>query len=104
MAQKAEKKKTLAEWREERGVTVQALADALGTTRGRMGDYLQGRLEPSVTRAQKIVEVLNITVDDVAWVEKAKVSRPAPPKKADAKKDGQHTGAAAPQEDAEGSS
>ncbi|WP_221091200.1 helix-turn-helix transcriptional regulator [Deinococcus aquaedulcis] len=99
-----QKKKSLSEWREARGITVQALADAVGITRGRMGDYLQGRTEPSVTRAQKFAELLNVTVDQVAWVAKPKTSRPAPPKKAGAKKPGQKRGATAPQEDAEGPS
>ncbi|MXV21313.1 helix-turn-helix transcriptional regulator [Deinococcus xianganensis] len=97
-----QKKKSLSEWRELKGMTVQAMADAVGITRGRMGDYLQGRTEPSVTRAQQFAELLGITVDQVAWVPKPKTSRAVPPKKGQGEQRIQ--GGAAPQEDAEGSS
>lgn len=75
MAQKAAKKKTLAEWREERGRTVQEMADALGITRGHMGDYLKGRFEPSVTRAAKMAAFLGVSMDEVDWAEVVKVKK-----------------------------
>lgn len=72
---KKKEKKTLAEWREERGLTVQDLADALGVSRGSMGDYLHGRKEPSITRALLLAELLKVDVHQVDWQPKPQNER-----------------------------
>ncbi|MDP9766109.1 helix-turn-helix transcriptional regulator [Deinococcus enclensis] len=71
------KKRTLAQWREESGKTVQEMADALGVTRGHMGDYLQGRAEPSVTRGLKMAAFLGVPAEAILWTEKPKVPKTA---------------------------
>ncbi|WP_034354855.1 helix-turn-helix transcriptional regulator [Deinococcus phoenicis] len=72
---KTQEKKTLAQWREERGITVQTLADGLGISRGSMGDYLHGRKEPSITRALLLAELLKVDVHQVDWKTKPQNER-----------------------------
>lgn len=63
----AKQQRTLSEWREIRGKTVQQMADALGVSRGHMGNYIQGRAEPRISRAIEIAKILNVAVEDIRW-------------------------------------
>lgn len=62
---RAKEVKTLAEWREERGLTVQELADAVGLTRGSMGNYIKGRVEPGIRLAYRIAGALGVEVTQI---------------------------------------
>jgi transcriptional regulator with XRE-family HTH domain len=63
---KAKEVKTLEEWRAHRGLTVQAMADAAGLTRGAMGDYIKGRKEPGIRLAYRIAGALGVDVTQIA--------------------------------------
>jgi len=62
---KAKEVKTLEEWRAHRGLTVQAMADAAGLTRGAMGDYIKGRKEPGIRLAYRIANALDVEVTQI---------------------------------------
>jgi transcriptional regulator with XRE-family HTH domain len=58
--------KTLNEWRAERSLTVQQLADLLGVSKNMVAQYLQGRREPGIKLAYRFAEALKIDVTQVA--------------------------------------
>lgn len=73
---RAKEVKTIAEWREERGLSVQQLADRAGLTRGAMGDYIKGRKEPGIRLAYRIADALDVQVTQIKdW----QVERPVDP-------------------------
>lgn len=58
--------KTLDEWRRHKGLTVQVLADAVGVTRGSMGNYIKGRTQPLIQLAYRIAGALGVEVTQIA--------------------------------------
>lgn len=61
--------KTLREWRLERGLTLEQLAEAVGLTKGSVGDYEKGRREPGMNMAYKLAYALSIELSQVAdWI------------------------------------
>ena len=62
---RAKELKTLAEWRVERGLTVQQLADAVGQSRGSMGRYIKGEIVPSIHLAYRIANALGVEVTQI---------------------------------------
>jgi len=57
--------KTLKEYREEKGVKMQAVADHLGITRQTYREYERKQGSISVDRAQAICEFLGCSMDDI---------------------------------------
>lgn len=60
--------KTLAEWRQERGLTLEQLAERVGggLSKGSMNDYEKGRRMPGIELAYKIAGALGIEVTQIA--------------------------------------
>ena len=52
-------------WREHRGLTQDALAKAVGVSRGFIGQIETGRAEPSLKTAAAIARVLGVDIDDL---------------------------------------
>jgi len=53
----------IREIREQRNITQSELAEALGVSKSVISKYETGRLEPSISRLQKIAEVLGVSVE-----------------------------------------
>lgn len=74
-------KKTLREWREARSMSPLELAAQAHVSLTTVLDIEQSRRTPTVVTAQKLVDVLGITVADVRWPEENEiVRRPRRPK------------------------
>ena len=58
--------KTLAQWRVERGLTVQALAELLGESGGSLEKYLSGKRVPSVVKAYRIAAALGVDLHQIS--------------------------------------
>lgn len=78
MAKAPVERKTLTQWRNLRGLSLQQIADALEISVSQTSDYMNGRKEPGVMRALKFAEVLKVKVEDVDWTGPER-SRPLPP-------------------------
>jgi transcriptional regulator with XRE-family HTH domain len=53
----------LAQIRKQRGLSQYELADALGFSRGQIGNYEQGTRRPDPTTLQQIADYLHVSVD-----------------------------------------
>lgn len=67
MATLAEKRKikTLAKWRVERDLTVEALGEVVGLNQGLMGNHIQGRRELRIRLAYQIAHTLGVEVTQI---------------------------------------
>lgn len=74
---RAKEVKTIAEWREERGLSMQEFADRAGLTRGAAGDYMRGRKEPGIRLAYRIARALDVEVTQIKdWQVERQVDPP----------------------------
>jgi putative transcriptional regulator len=62
----------LRELRQDRGLTQQALGEAVGVTRQSIISIEQGRYAPSVRLALQLARVLEVRVEDVFWLEEGR--------------------------------
>jgi len=77
----SEEKRTLREWREVRSLTPLELAAQAHVSLTTVLDIEQNRRTPTVITAQKLVDVLGVTVADVRWPDASEiVRRPRRPK------------------------
>ncbi len=60
-------RKTLAEWRKEKGFTQMSLAVAINSTVGTIAAVEQERQEPNLGTARKIAAALGVSLDQIAW-------------------------------------
>ena len=60
-------RKTIAEWRKEKGFTQMSLAVAINSTVGTIASVEQGRQEPNLGTARKIAAALGVGLDQIAW-------------------------------------
>ena len=61
------KRRTLAEVRREKGITVEALARKINRPLSTVSNWMNLRTVPSVTDAMRVCDVLGCTVYDVIW-------------------------------------
>ncbi len=62
-------RKTLADWRKERGLTQRKVADLAGTTLATIWNIEHGRNNPTMDTAGKIARALGVMVDQIIWLE-----------------------------------
>ena len=72
-------RKPLAAWRKARGLSQMKLAAAIGVTLATIANIEQARNEPSLSTAQKIVDALDLDLDQILWP-LAHVATPYPSK------------------------
>lgn len=70
-------RKTLTEWRRERGYTQMRLASAIGVTLATIGNIETGRNRPTFETARAIAAELEILMDQIVWPQEM---RPYPSK------------------------
>ena len=70
-------RKTLREWREERGYTQMRLAAEIGVMLATIGNIETGRHRPSLETARAIAGTLGVLIDQIIWPEEI---RPYPSK------------------------
>lgn len=61
------KKKTLREWRIERGKTQQQLANEAGVSLSTVTDAESGRKTPQLRNAEKLAKALGVELGDIKW-------------------------------------
>lgn len=59
--------------RKRKGYTQETFAEAVGTKRSLIGSYEEGRAEPNLVTLKKIVEILQVTVDNIISEDLSKV-------------------------------
>lgn len=59
--------KTLAELREERGMTQRQLAEKLNISPGTIGMYETGKRNPPLSKAIKIAKLFNVPVENISF-------------------------------------
>lgn len=76
--------KTLGEWRDDRGLSLETLGKAVGLSKGSMGDYEKGRRIPGIHMAYKLAQALGVELTQIAdWIpegNKAQANRQPPSK------------------------
>ena len=60
-------RRPLAAWRKARGLSQMKLAAAIGVTLATIANIEQARNEPSLSTAQKIVDALDLDLDQILW-------------------------------------
>lgn len=62
-----DKKKTLREWRIERGKTQQQLANEASVSLSTVTDAESGRKTPQLRNAEKLAKALGVELGDIKW-------------------------------------
>ncbi|MGZ6376266.1 MAG: helix-turn-helix transcriptional regulator [Ktedonobacterales bacterium] len=62
-------KKTLKEWRKERGMTQLELATKIGVTPPTIWNIENGRNRPTFDNVMAIAEILGVQIDQIIWPE-----------------------------------
>ena len=57
--------KFLYEFRKQRGMTQEKLAESIGIKTNSIARYERGEVSPSIERANQIAKILNVTLDDL---------------------------------------
>lgn len=57
--------KFLCEFRKQRGLTQEKLAESVGVKKNSIARYERGEVSPSIERANQIAKILNVTLDDL---------------------------------------
>lgn len=70
-------RKTLAEWRREKGLSQRQLAMATGVTRQAIGQYETGRRVPDIAKARLIAAALGVGVDDIVFPGELQATSPS---------------------------
>ena len=65
-------RKTVKQWREERGLTQLTVAFRTGLTPSTISNIETGRNQPRVAVAIKIAEVLGVAVEQIDWLHNPK--------------------------------
>lgn len=60
-------RKTLAEWRKDRGYTQMRLASAIDVNLATISNLENGRNRPTFETVRKLAETLNILSDQIVW-------------------------------------
>ena len=76
----ATERKTVAQWRAERGLTQRALADAAGVHYTMIARWEQGVFDPRASHLRAIADALGVTMDAIELTGRGTRKRPGRPK------------------------
>ena len=64
-------RRTIRAWRLERGMTQEQLADAVGVSHISVGNWDNGRAEPTSRQLEKLATVFDVRMDQIAFHKEA---------------------------------